>query len=204
VKEHVVSLQAALELYDLEQPASCCDLLFTHERSTAYCGLLAAGADDGSLVVWAFGSLSTTQLTAAVLFSRKIQTGKERGVLCVKFLTSKRLLVSTKDGGLLCLDMKGVVMCAIIPTACVLAMEVTCRLDTLVVVAGCSDGGIRLFLSDDGNGAGETLREIVQATGGRQQPSSGVSKLAIAPAGDIVVAASLDGCVRPWKMEYNF
>ena len=47
VKEHVVSLQAALELYDLEQPASCCDLLFTHERSTAYCGLLAAGADDG-------------------------------------------------------------------------------------------------------------------------------------------------------------
>ena len=143
VKDHVVSLQAALELYDLEQPASCCDLLFTHERSTAYCGLLAAGADDGSLVVWAFGSLSTTQLTAAVLFSRKIQTGKERGVLCVKFLTSKRLLVSTKDGGLLCLDMKGgVVMCAIIPAACVLAMEVTCRLDTLVVVAGCSDGGV--------------------------------------------------------------
>ena len=85
-----------------------------------------------------------------------------------------------------------------------------------------------MFLSDDGNGAGETLREIgiimswvvtimimmlltltsyflaLQATGGRQQPSSGVSKLAIAPAGDIVVTASLDGCVRPWKMEYNF
>ena len=161
---------------------------------------VAAGAHDGSVVVW---MVDTETKDYQVMFSRRINSNS-RPVMSVAWLpmnfadaaaatgfSDKRLLCCCKDGTVTCIDSNNRLFAAVQLDSYVRSIDA----GKYFVYGGCGDGSLRVWIMESGS-----FREVAAHTAAH---TGGINALVLGKSDTVVVTGGEDGSVRGWKIEYQ-
>mmetsp|Transcript_12243 Transcript_12243/g.12632 ORF Transcript_12243/g.12632 Transcript_12243/m.12632 type:complete len:331 (+) Transcript_12243:862-1854(+) len=210
ISEETGELEGILELYEHESPVISVAI---NDSNT----FIAAGAEDGSLVVWST-NLKTRQSQLA--FSKLISTAARRPLTSVRWIpstntllnsqigfTTNKLICSSGDGLLVCLDSTGKLFAATKiqpssdansrstfnqPVNSMISVNTLLIDQRGIIYCGCDDSTIRILFIEKGY-----LKELYV----QYDLHHGVTTMTLNYEETMLVSSGEDGGINVWKLE---